>query len=63
MPTGVRKSNPPYRVFRRRLILTNTPPPHLAAPPDETVLLATVVLLPPFSRLDVRRMVDVERAP
>jgi hypothetical protein len=52
-----------YRVFRRRLILINTPPPSLAAPPVAIVLLIVRVVLPPFGRLDVRMVVDVERAP
>jgi hypothetical protein len=56
-------SNPPYRGFRLRLILRITPPLDLAAPPDATVLLAVVVVLPPFGRLDVSMLVDVERAP
>jgi hypothetical protein len=45
------------------MILRITPPPNLADPPVATVRLAVVVVLPPFGRLDVSRLVDVERAP
>jgi hypothetical protein len=45
-------------VFRRYLIMRITPPPYLA-----TVLLVVGVLMPPFGRLDVSMLVDVERAP
>jgi hypothetical protein len=47
-------SNPPYRVFL--LILRITPPLDLTAPPD-----VGVVVLLPFGRLDVMRLVHVER--
>jgi hypothetical protein len=59
---GGNYSNPPYRVFRRRLILRITLPPYLAAPPVATVLLVVVLVLPPFGRFDVCRLVEVERA-
>jgi hypothetical protein len=55
--------NPPYRVFRRRLIVRIASPPDLAAPPNAIVLLAVVVVLPLFGRLYVNMLVDVERAP
>eukprot|EP00193_Tetraselmis_chui_P006352 CAMPEP_0177769826 /NCGR_PEP_ID=MMETSP0491_2-20121128/10562_1 /TAXON_ID=63592 /ORGANISM="Tetraselmis chuii, Strain PLY429" /LENGTH=112 /DNA_ID=CAMNT_0019286927 /DNA_START=243 /DNA_END=582 /DNA_ORIENTATION=- len=39
------------------------PPLYLAAPHVAIVLLATRVVLPPYGRLDVRRLVGVEGAP
>jgi hypothetical protein len=41
----------------------NIPPPYFAALPVAIVLLAAGVVMPPFGRLDVCMMVDVERAP
>jgi hypothetical protein len=61
---GVQKLfKPSVPVFRRRQILRNTPPLDLGAPPVARVLLAVGVVLPDFGRLDVSRLVDVERAP
>jgi hypothetical protein len=39
------------------------PPPDLAAHHVATLLIDVVVLLPPFGRLDVRILVDDDRAP
>jgi hypothetical protein len=56
-------SNPPYLLFRGRMILMNTSPPDPAAPPVATDLLDVGIVLPPFGRLDHSMLVDVERAP
>jgi hypothetical protein len=71
---GVQKLFKPSSLgFRRRLehpkpnsharILKNTPSLDLAAPPVATAFLVDGVVLPRFGRLDVRMVVDVERAP
>jgi hypothetical protein len=39
------------------------PPPTLAAPPVAIILVADGVVLPPFGRLDVNNLLDVERGP
>jgi hypothetical protein len=49
--------------FRTAANHADHPSPDFAAPPDATILLAVGVVLPPFGRLDVNMLVDVERVP
>jgi hypothetical protein len=47
-------------VFRRRLILRIIALHDLTDPPVATILLGVGAVLPPFGRLDVNTLVDVE---